>query len=262
MKSKIYKKCKLSINVNKIATLRNSRGADTPNVVSVCRDLIRWGAEGITIHPRPDGRHIRSHDVYDISKLLTEINRKRGQKRIEFNIEGYPNEEFFTYLIDTKPDQATLVPDPPQVLTSNAGWALAKNEKLLSGVLAKIHGLGVRSSLFVDVFSFDEHDKKALERLKPDRIELYTEKYAHAFLTKDKARITKSYSDVAKFAVSIGVDVNAGHDLNSQNVGYLLRETPQILECSIGHAFITESLYHGLKKTLGLYLSAMKKARA
>lgn len=249
-------KCKLSVNVNKIATLRNSRGGDVPNVLNVCRDLIAFGAEGITVHPRPDGRHIKSHDVYEIANFL-----KARAKKIEFNIEGYPNEEYMRYLLDTRPAQATLVPDPPEVLTSNAGWQLAQNEGFLEDVLDEIRDLGVRSSLFVDVFAFDADDEAALARLKPDRIELYTERYAEAFRSKEKAAITKKYREVAEIAEQHGIAVNAGHDLSSENVGYLLKQVPQIVECSIGHALIAESLYHGFKKTIAMYKTAMKKAR-
>ncbi len=250
--------------MNKIATLRNSRGGNVPDVIAVCRDLISFGAEGITIHPRPDGRHIRVNDVYQISKLLKKINQARSKaSKIEFNIEGYPNAEFFKFLKDTRPDQATLVPDPPDVLTSNAGWKLAENENKLRSVLRKVHGFGVRSSIFVDVFKFNTAEERALARLKPNRIELYTERYAQDYdsSARERKNSATAYARVATIAENLGIEVNAGHDLTSENVGYLLKETPQILECSIGHALVAEALYLGFKKTIEKYKKAMRSAR-
>ncbi len=255
------KKCKLSVNVNKLATLRNSRGGDVPNVLQCAKDLIAFGAEGITVHPRPDGRHIRRQDVYDLAELLKKVNSKSKKPKIEFNIEGYPSDEFFKFLEDTRPDQATLVPDPPDVLTSNAGWRLAENETQLKSVLKRIHQLDVRSSLFVDVYEFGDAEAQALARLKPHRIELYTEQFARDFDSAKSAAARKSaaseYTRVANIAAQIGVEVNAGHDLTSDNVGPLLKSVPQIIECSIGHALITESLYLGFKKTIAKYKKAM-----
>lgn len=278
MKQRRFKKCKLSVNINKIATLRNSRGGDVPNVLQCAQDLISFGAEGITIHPRPDGRHIRSDDVYALAKLLRTLNKRRrppsnfkvksnlksranSKLKIEFNIEGYPNKEYFQFLKDTRPDQATLVPDPPHVLTSNAGWRLAKNEEFLHKVLPRIHDLGVRSSLFVDPANFTLAEADALARLKPHRIELYTENYARVFSHRSKspalAKVVAQYAHVAQIADALGIEVNAGHDLTSENVGFLLKEIPQIIECSIGHALIAESLYLGFKQTLAKYKKAM-----
>lgn len=251
--------------MNKIATLRNSRGGHVPDLVQCCKDLVAMGAEGITIHPRPDARHIRPQDVYEISAALKKINRsqKSAAKKIEFNIEGYPNEDFFKYLKETGADQATLVPDPPEVLTSNAGWALAQNESELQDVLNRIQKIGARSSLFIDVFQFDKNEEAALARLKPDRIELYTERFAREFSESARTKKTcaREYARVAAVAEKLGIEVNAGHDLTSDNVGFLLKHVPQVIEVSIGHALISEALYLGFKATLQKYKKAMRTAR-
>jgi pyridoxine 5-phosphate synthase len=249
--------CQLSVNVNKIATLRNSRGGDVPNVVQVASDIIRFGAQGITVHPRPDGRHIRTKDVYDLSRLIRKINRKRKHK-IEFNIEGYPSRSFLKMIDKVRPDQATLVPDPPHVITSNAGWRLAKNKNSLIRIVKSLRKMNVRSSLFVDVYSWGKEEEAALKKIQPDRIELYTEKFAKDYVTKKRQRTVQQYRKVASFAESICVATNAGHDLNLQNVRYLIKNVPQVLECSIGHALISEALYLGLEKTVKSYLRQMK----
>jgi pyridoxine 5-phosphate synthase len=255
------KNCSLSVNVNKVATLRNSRGGNVPNLLQCVIDLISFGAEGITVHPRPDERHIKHRDVFDLEKLLKKINRRRpASRKVEFNIEGYPSREFLRLNKKIKPDQATLVPDPPHALTSNAGWAIAKNERQLKKILSFFRKNKIRSSLFVDPFQMTEKEWSALERLKPDRIELYTEKFAKDYVTKNRKSTTAKYSQVAARSSSLGIEVNAGHDLSLENVRYLLKSVPQIKECSIGHALMSESLYFGFKKTIEEYLSQMHRA--
>ncbi len=246
--------CKLSINVNKIATLRNSRGGNVPDVVACAKDLIKFGAEGITVHPRPDERHIRISDVYALAALLKKTKlRRSSKKKIEFNIEGYPSSHYLDLIKRVKPDQATLVPDPPQALTSNAGWRLNQNERFLHKILETLRKFHVRSSLFVDPFTFSQREMAALARLKPDRIELYTERYAHDFKSRSHSSTIRVYQQTAVKAETIGVTVNAGHDLNSINLGTLLKSVPQIIEVSIGHAFIAESLYYGFRSTIQKY---------
>ncbi len=254
--------CKLSVNVNKIATLRNSRGGDLPNVTGCAADLITYGAEGITVHPRPDERHIRRIDVLDLAKLLKQINRSRGLKRrIEFNIEGYPDARYMKLIRLVHPDQATLVPDPPHVLTSNAGWKLARNEQFLRRILAHLRRLGVRSSLFVDPFTFTSSERAALARLKPDRIELYTERYAHDYGSRRHRPTLERYTEAARVAGEHGIEVNAGHDLNRENLRELLRTIPQIVEVSIGHALVSDALYLGLQRTVQLYKREIRLGR-
>lgn len=260
MKAK-KQKCKLSVNINKIATLRNSRGGHTPNLIECARDIIDFGAEGITVHPRPDERHIKKADVYALKELLNRINRKRKNNKIEFNIEGYPSQDFLDLLKDIRPDQATLVPDPPNVITSNAGWRVAHTTQFLKDILGEIHALKVRSSLFIDVFDWRQEDQLALCEIGPDRVELYTERFAKDYPGKNRAQTTKRYKDVATAIAKQNIAINAGHDLNLQNVRYLLKTVPEIIECSIGHALISESLYMGFKKTIGAYRKEMRLAR-
>ncbi len=250
-------KCVLSVNINKLATIRNSRGGNVPNIMECTNDLINFGAEGITVHPRPDERHIRKTDVLALHKLLKKINSKRKNK-IEFNIEGYPSSDFLKLIKKIRPDQVTLVPDPPHVLTSNAGWSLAKRERELKNVLRFLNKLNVRVSLFIDVYNFSQQDFEALRRLLPHRVELYTEKFAKDYVTKKRAQTTKRYSQVAKKINTLGIAINAGHDLDLKNVKYLLKSAPEIIECSIGHALISESLYLGFKKTIASYLREMR----
>lgn len=254
----IRKKCTLSVNINKLATLRNSRGGNVPNILQCTKDLIEFGAEGITVHPRPDERHIRKSDVYTLAHLLKKINKTRSKnKKIEFNIEGYPNSDFLNLVKKVRPDQVTLVPDPPEALTSNAGWDLAKSENNLNQIIQYLKNLDIRVSLFVDVYNLNKADYAALLRLKPERIELYTEKFAKDYVTKKCSSTTRKYALVAKKIHSSGIDINAGHDLNLENVRYLLKNIPEIIECSIGHALIGESLYFGFKSTISQYLTEM-----
>ncbi len=230
---------RLSVNVNKIAWLRNARGGDVPNLVQMAKDCERFGAEGITVHPRPDERHIKYQDVYDLKKVVG----------TEFNIEGYPNEQFLKMVCEIKPEQCTLVPDPPGVLTSNAGWDTLKHKAFLNDVVAELQLHGIRTSLFI------ETDAKMIEGAAvtgSNRVELYTgpyaEKYAH-----NAAEAVKPYADASAFAASIGLEVNAGHDLNLDNLKYFKQALPDLLEVSIGHALISDALYFGLENTIQMY---------
>lgn len=242
----------LSVNVNKIATLRNSRGGQIPNVVQCARDILQFGAHGITVHPRPDGRHIRIPDVYDLRALTREY-----PGHPEFNVEGYPSEDFLEMIEKVHPEQCTLVPDPPDAITSNAGWKLHENREFLSRVLDRLRQAKVRSSLFIDPFAWNAQEQAALEALKPDRVELYTEKYAASYPTPERDSITAKYKEVADLASGVGIEINAGHDLSLQNVRFLVKIIPQIKEVSIGHALISEALYLGFKETIRRYLEEM-----
>lgn len=252
--------CKLSVNVNKIATLRNSRGGDTPHLLSCVKDIIHFGAEGITVHPRPDERHIRRKDVYDLRDLLHVINKSRKKNKIEFNIEGYPSSDFLKMVQEIHPDQVTLVPDAEDAITSNAGWELAKNEKALTEVVQFLKENHIRCSLFIDVFKFSKEESAALSQIKPERVELYTEKFAKDYDTTARKVTTDAYLKVASDISKIhGIAINAGHDLNSKNVRFLLKQIPEIIECSIGHALMSEALYLGLERTIQLYLRQMHR---
>jgi pyridoxine 5-phosphate synthase len=246
----------LSVNVNKLATLRNSRGKNTPDVTLMADKICAMGVHGITVHPRPDGRHIRTQDVLEISQLLAEKNRS-GQ-HLEFNIEGFPSPEFIKMIEQVRPQQVTLVPDPPDALTSNAGWDLVTNEKFLNDVLAKLKSSGARVSLFVEPGKFNLDQREALLRVKPERIELYTEDFADHFLSPDRDQVTRSYAEVAKFASDNGIGVNAGHDLNQTNLGYLIDQIPLLAEVSIGHALFCEAIEQGLATTVRNYLEILK----
>ncbi|MGM0478764.1 MAG: pyridoxine 5'-phosphate synthase [Bacteroidota bacterium] len=229
----------LSVNVNKIATLRNARGGDLPNVVQVAIDCERFGADGITIHPRPDERHITKKDVYDLKEVVT----------TEFNIEGYPNERFMQLIEDTRPTQATLVPDPPDVLTSNSGWNTKKHFDLLKTTCEHIRALGIRTSIFV------ETDLEMIDYARDigvDRIELYTGPYAENY-GNDAEQAALPYVETARRASALGIGVNAGHDLNLSNLGFFKRSIPWLEEVSIGHALIADALYFGLEETIDKY---------
>lgn len=248
----------LSVNVNKLATLRNSREKNNPDVASMAKKILGYGAHGITVHPRPDGRHIRTHDVHEIHELITKWNSTAGQKKVEFNIEGYPSDEFLEMIGKVRPHQCTLVPDPPEALTSNAGWDLVGETARLTRVLGDLRKMGVRASLFVEPAIFDEAQAQALVQLRPDRIELYTEAYADHFTHTDRAQVTEDYARVARVARTAGVGVNAGHDLNQENLGYLVQAIPWIDEVSIGHALICEALEQGLEQTIHSYLKILQ----
>lgn len=235
---------KLSVNVNKIATLRNSRGADFPNVVRVSADIERFGAEGITIHPRPDERHIRYQDAYDLKKSVA----------TEFNIEGNPIPKFMEMVLAICPTQVTLVPDAINAVTSNAGWDTIKNQDFLKEVIAEFKLKGIRTSIFIDT------DLKLIEAAATtgaDRIELYTEDYATQYALGNKDAI-KPYAESAKLATELGLGINAGHDLSLDNIQFFAQNIPNLLEVSIGHALIAESLYLGLENVVNMYKYKLK----
>ena len=235
---------RLSVNVNKAATLRNARGGTVPDVVRVARTCIEAGCHGITVHPRPDGRHIRTTDVDALAAMLT----------VEFNIEGYPSAQFLDLVCRIRPTQCTLVPDAPDVLTSNAGWRLGSDADWLAGVIARLHGAGARVSLFMD----PEPAAMARARaLGADRVELYTEPYARAFHTPRRDEVFARYRAAAEAAVAAGLGVNAGHDLDLENLPLLARELPGLLEVSIGHALISDALFMGLAAAVRAYLGAL-----
>lgn len=245
---------KLSVNVNKIATLRNSRGKDKPQVVQVAKDIVAFGAHGITVHPRPDGRHIRVQDVYDLDRLLRSLRSQSVYRDIEFNIEGNPTADFLKLIADVKPDQCTLVPDAPQALTSNAGWDVVENYELLVDVLGQLRSHGVRSSIFVDPLHWNQDAARRLEELRPDRVEIYTEAFAEAYSHGRADGVLSVYSAFARSMKAAGIGLNAGHDLDLANVGQLKASLPDLLEVSIGHALICEALYIGLEQTIHDYL--------
>lgn len=230
---------KLSVNVNKIATLRNARGGNIPNVAQVAIDCERFGAEGITIHPRPDERHITTQDVYDLKEVVT----------TEFNIEGYPDERFLKLIRENRPTQATLVPDPPNVLTSNEGWDTVKNKNLLIDICAELESLGVRSAIFVDT---NIANIEGAAETGVDRIELYTGPYSEQYSNNSDEAI-KPYLEAATRARELGLEINAGHDLNLHNLGFFKRTIPWLKEVSIGHALIADALYLGLENTIERY---------
>ncbi|PZX52581.1 pyridoxine 5'-phosphate synthase [Algoriphagus chordae] len=230
---------KLSVNINKIATLRNARGADNPNVVKVALDAERFGSQGITVHPRPDERHIRYQDVIDLAKVVT----------TEFNIEGYPDKRFMEMVRLIKPAQATLVPDPPTAITSNNGWDTIANQSMLKDIVAELHESGVRVSIFINP------ETKYFEPAKltgTDRVELYTEPYAVNY-HKDRDAAVKPYIEVAELARELGMGLNAGHDLDLQNLAFLKQSIPHLDEVSIGHALVCDALYYGLENTIQMY---------
>jgi pyridoxine 5-phosphate synthase len=235
---------KLSVNINKIATLRNARGGNLPDVVIAAMDCERFGAQGITVHPRPDERHIRYRDVVDLKPIVT----------TEFNIEGYPSKEFIDLVISVKPAQVTLVPDPPGVLTSNAGWDTVKNESYLTEIIAEFHKHGIRTSVFIET---DEKMIRNVAKTGTDRVELYTESYAKNFPVNREEAI-RPFIKAAVVASEVGMGLNAGHDLNLENLKYFHQLIPGLLEVSIGHALICDALYLGLENTIQLYLRQLK----
>tara|TARA_R110001599_G_scaffold41654_1_gene125831 strand:+ start:14965 stop:15687 length:723 start_codon:yes stop_codon:yes gene_type:complete len=234
----------LSVNVNKIATLRNSRGGDVPNLVKVARDIESFGAEGITIHPRPDERHIRYQDAYDLKNVVT----------TEYNIEGNPIPKFMEMVLKIKPTQVTLVPDSVDTLTSNAGWNTIKNQSFLQEVISEFKQNGIRTSIFIDT---DLKFIEAAAKTGADRIELYTEKFATQFDLGNKNAI-KPYTDAAISAHNLGMGINAGHDLSLENIKFFKENIPNLAEVSIGHALISESLYLGLENVVNMYLHRLK----
>lgn len=237
-------KTKLSININKVATIRNARGNNMPNVVKFALDCETFGAQGITVHPRPDERHIKYADVYDLKKVVTS----------EFNIEGYPCESFIDLVCKVKPTQVTLVPDPPEALTSNSGWDTLKNRTFLNEVCTTFKKEGIRVSIFVNA---DPTMVEAAALCGTDRIELYTEPYA-ANYTKNAATAIQNFVVAARKAQEVGLGLNAGHDLNLVNLHYFAENIPELAEVSIGHALICDALYLGIKKTIQEYLNCLK----
>jgi len=235
---------KLSVNINKIATLRNARGGDRPNVVQVAKDCERFGAQGITVHPRPDERHIRYRDVYDLKEVVT----------TEFNIEGNPTPDFLKLVKEIKPAQATLVPDAPEAITSNAGWDTLKYKDFLTDVIIDLKAEGIRVSIFVDP---DERTIEGAALVDTDRIELYTEAYAKNY-HQDKEKALAPYLAAAKRAQEFALGINAGHDLDLDNLKYLKDNLPGLDEVSIGHALVCDALYFGLENTIQLYLRQLK----
>ena len=237
---------RLSVNINKIATLRNSRGGNNPNLIKVAMDCERFGAEGITVHPRPDERHIRYQDVYDLTKIVT----------TEFNIEGNPKEQKFVELVlATKPHQVTLVPDALNQLTSDHGWDTINEQAYLKEIIAVFKNAGIRVSIFVDP---SIEMVKAAATTGTDRIELYTESYAKLFAEGKKEEAVAPYISAASEAKKLGLGINAGHDLDRLNLAYLIANIPNIDEVSIGHALVSDALYLGLENTIQLYKRALQ----
>lgn len=234
---------KLSVNVNKIATIRNARGGNNPNVLQVALDCERFGAQGITVHPRPDERHIRYSDVIQLAQHVT----------TEFNIEGYPSEDFLQLIETVKPHQVTLVPDPPDAITSNAGWDTITHQEYLTQIIARIKKTGARVSIFLNPNPELIPSAKATGT---DRIELYTEGYATQFHHNPEQAL-QPYINTAKAAVNMGLGVNAGHDLDLHNLNYMAKNLPGLLEVSIGHALVCDALYLGLQNTIQMYLRAL-----
>ncbi|TXE06775.1 pyridoxine 5'-phosphate synthase [Gelidibacter salicanalis] len=235
---------KLSVNINKIATLRNSRGGDVPNVVQFARDIQKFGAQGVTIHPRPDERHIRYQDVYDL----------KPEVYTEYNIEGNPIRQFIDMVLEVKPTQVTLVPDAEDAITSNAGWDTIKHKDFLVDVIKEFKQNGIRTSIFVDPQLKQVEGAKATGA---DRIELYTEAFAHNYGLGNKMSI-KPYTECAVLANVLGLGINAGHDLSLDNIKYFKQNIPDLLEVSIGHALISESLYLGIENVINMYLRQLK----
>ena len=235
---------KLSVNINKVATLRNARGGNVPDVVKVALDCERFGADGITVHPRPDERHIRKSDVNNLRPLL----------KTEFNIEGYPSPEFIDLVLKVKPHQVTLVPDSPTQLTSNAGWDTKAHFSFLSEVLDKFNNAGIRTSVFVDA---DPEMVEYAAKAGADRVELYTGPYAVAY-SKDKAAAIAPFVEAGKAARSLGIGLNAGHDLSLENLNYFYQNIPWTDEVSIGHALICDALYLGLEHAIEEYKNCLR----
>jgi pyridoxine 5-phosphate synthase len=234
---------RLSVNINKIATLRNARGGNIPDVLRSAVDCQRFGADGITVHPRPDERHIRYQDVRDIKKII----------KTEFNIEGYPSRQFIDLVLSVMPDQVTLVPDPPDAITSNQGWDTISELSFLTGIIANFRSKGIRTSIFIGTGpDYIEHAKKT----GTDRVELYTEPYASGYsVSREKA--IAPFAEAARLATGLGLGVNAGHDLNLENLRYFNDNVPGLIEVSIGHALISDALYIGLENSIQMYLGKL-----
>lgn len=235
---------KLSVNINKVATIRNARGGNIPDICQVAIDCERFGAEGITVHPRPDERHIRYQDVHNLKPLL----------HTEFNIEGYPSDSFIQLVCSVRPHQVTLVPDPPEALTSNSGWDTLKHKEFLKKVVKVFHDAGVRVSIFVDT---NPQNIIYAAKSGADRVELYTEPYAANYLI-NREKAVAPFLHAAQKAREEGLGLNAGHDLNLNNLHFLIESIPWIDEVSIGHALISDALYYGLETTINMYKNQLK----
>lgn len=238
---------RLSVNINKVALIRNARGSNWPDLIQIAKDCEKFGAEGITVHPRPDQRHVRYDDIPLLKEIVT----------TEFNIEGNPSKNFLNLVMANAPHQCTLVPDAPDALTSDAGWDTIKHKEYLKDTISQLHEKNIRVSIFM------ETDEKLIEGAKEvgaDRIEFYTGPYAHDF-SSDKHNAIKRFSECAQFAHSIGLGINAGHDLNLDNLRFFCQNTPHLLEVSIGHALISDALYMGLETTVQKYLTEIQAAK-
>lgn len=235
---------RLSVNINKVATLRNARGEDIPNVVKFAIDCEKFGAQGITVHPRPDERHITRRDVYDLAKVVN----------TEFNIEGYPSEDFMKMVCEVAPAQVTLVPDAPGQLTSDAGWDVLANSEFLTNVVQRLHNAGIRSSIFVGT---DPAQIKEAARIGADRVELYTKPYADMY-PRNPEEAVAPFVVASKTALNCGIGLNAGHDLNLSNLEYFQSSLPLLDEVSIGHAIISDALYLGIEATIRDYRACLK----
>ena len=229
----------LSVNINKIATLRNARGGNMPNVVQAAIDCQRFGADGITIHPRPDERHITNRDVYEIKEVIN----------TEFNIEGYPSEKFVKMVLEVKPEQVTLVPDAIDVITSNNGWNTIENQIFLTEIIGEFKNNNIRTSIFVNP---QGEMVEGAKKCGSDRVELYTESYANMFEI-DRSQAIKSYINAAEIANKCSIEINAGHDLNLQNLSFFVKTIANVSEVSIGHALISDAIYLGLENTIQMY---------
>ena len=234
----------LSVNINKIATLRTARGENVPDLLKVATDCERFGADGITVHPRPDERHIRRDDVYRLRPLV----------KTEFNIEGYPSPDFMKLVLQVRPEQVTLVPDAPGAITSNAGWNVGENMEFLTSIVDRLREAGIRSSIFVGT---DIEDIRLAARAGADRVELFTKPYADLYPKNPEAAVAP-FVEAAQAAFSVGLGVNAGHDLSLVNLAFFHRNIPRLSEVSIGHALICDALYLGLEKTIREYKQCLK----
>ncbi len=235
----------LSVNLNKVALIRNARGGNLPNLLQVAKDVVEFGADGITVHPRPDGRHIRKDDV---SLLKNELE-------VEFNVEGFPSEDFLQMIETVKPDQCTLVPDPPEALTSSAGWNTLAHKHFLLEVIQRLQSAGVRTSIFIET---DLDQIEGAKVIGTDRIELYTEEYASQY-AQGHPEAVEPYVRSASFAHELGLGVNAGHDLNLHNLAYFAEQVPHLAEVSIGHALVSDALYLGFEETIRRYQGCLGK---
>lgn len=235
---------RLSVNINKAATLRNARGGDNPNLIRFAMDCERFGAEGITVHPRPDERHVRKKDVFLLKKVI----------KTEFNIEGFPSKDFIKLVLKVKPNQVTLVPDPPDVLTSNSGWDTIKNQSFLRNIINDFRNEGIRTSIFLEPV---KEMIIAAKETKTDRVELYTESYANMF-SENQEKAIKPFIESAELATKINLEINAGHDLNLQNLNFFSSKIKYLKEVSIGHALICDALYFGLENTIQMYKRNLK----